>query len=251
LDKALAHEKIIVPKKVCAWHRTQNLTRAKRFKSFLGGYQCRTFRMDPTLIALTPWDIFKLALSTGVVTAIINQFVAWLRDWRKESKDIRRNARYGGLRAAIVLESFALGCAECLADQDLHDSSGGHAGKLHGKLPELGAYPADIEWKSLNPPLAGRALAIPIEIGAANRAIGFIWDVTADQDSVADICAEGAAKCGLRAWHLASNVRSYYRLPPLDINQTGWDPIELLSKTDDKYELERKARLRASAQGGS
>ena len=197
-------------------------------------------------MALLTWtDVARLALSTGIVTAVINQGAAWTRDWLKERSTSKRDARYIALRVAIVLETFALECAHVISDHNMHETSGGHAGQRHAGLPELQSYPSDLEWKALQQNLAARALSLPIEVKSAERSVAFMWDVTADQDSAMDSCSEGAARCGLLAWKLAADLRQSYGYPPLVLQRDGWDPVKLLRETDDTFTDQRELRLRA------
>jgi hypothetical protein len=160
--------------------------------------------MDPTQVTLPWFEIGKLALSAGLATAVFNQLIGWLREWRKEHDGAKRAAQYTAVRLAVILEEFVLDCANCLADQNLHESSAEHAGSLHTRLPPLRAYPDDLDWKSLNSALAARTLTLRVEISFAQKSVALMWEATADPDSVA------------HEWDLAENLRSRYGFPPFE-----------------------------------
>jgi hypothetical protein len=194
--------------------------------------------MDFNLSALSAGDVVQLALSTGVVTTIINQGVSYLREWQKDRKATNRGASYTALRLSIIMESFALACANSISQQALYHDSGGSAGSLYGKLPMLGDFPVDAEWKALNQALAARALALPIEISGANDGIASFTEMVGPDDN-AQFFGEQSSKVGLRAWKLALDMRKEYRLPALDLNEFGWEPIKILN--DEFMESKRRA----------
>ena len=85
-------------------------------------------------------------------------------------------------RVAIILEKFAVDCANVITDNDLHSGSKGVAAARHLILPTLEAFPADTDWKVIAADLMDRALSIPNELALADQAISFCWDVVGDQD---------------------------------------------------------------------
>jgi hypothetical protein len=193
--------------------------------------------MEPSPAPISWTDILKVALSTGIVAALINQGITWLRDWRKESSTIQRNATYLALRVAVILEQFAIMCADVIGDNVLYRDSDGHAGKSHGSLPPLGEYPTDADWKSVDPAFSARALALRNEIFLSDGAIAFVWEV--DHDTVQGACNEHAGKCGYRAWQLAVDLRKRYGLPEFDPKQTHWDIVPVLKESFDAAEKKR------------
>lgn len=185
----------------------------------------------PVPVVVSAWDIAKLALSAGLVTAIANNFLVWLRDSRKDSKISSREATYSSIRISVILDEFAIKCAEIISDNDMYSRSGGHAGAPHGKLPSLAEYPGDIDWKSLDPTLTARVLSIPNELSLSEGTIKFWEDV--DRETVSTACDDQAGKCGYRAWKLAEDIRRRYKLPAFDPKQTAWDVRGLLEVHHD------------------
>jgi hypothetical protein len=183
-------------------------------------------------VSIAGWDIAKLALTTGLVTALFTQMIGWFRDFRKERSEQVRSATYLALRVSVILEQFSLNCAHALDEIETHDSSGGTAGQKHRKLPTLEAFPTDLDWKSLAPRLASRVLTMQNELELAARQIRTVWDVTADEDAADEACGDAIGVSGFRAWDLAKNLRRDYRLPIFDPKETWWDAVAALEKVN-------------------
>jgi hypothetical protein len=177
--------------------------------------------METTPISL-PWiEVLKLILGTGIVAAIVTQLISWIRESRKELISSTRDARYLAIRIAVILEGFAIACAESISQYDFYKQSAGHAGKRHGVLPQLQDYPADADWKALDPALGARALTLRNELPLSDSAIEF-WE-NVDRDCVPQATSEQAGKCGYLAWALAA-----------DPKQTAWNLVALLKKHHDE-----------------
>lgn len=187
--------------------------------------------MEPTPISLAWMDILKVALSTGVAAALLNQSISWFKDWTSERKNISREGRYLALRIAVILERFSIDCAELIASYNLHDQSDGHAGKQSGSLPILPAYPSDADWKSLNPALCAKALAMRNELELSDKALDFHFEVDAFQ--LGSAFKDEAGKCGYRAWEIATELRSLYKLPSFRSKDLYWDFVETLKDNHD------------------
>jgi hypothetical protein len=179
---------------------------------------------------LTSDDIIKLSLSAlggGIVAAVINNAVTTLR----ERGTTKRAGIYAAIRVAVILESFAIECAERLSDSIADRTSGGEMGKPYTSLASLSEYPTDVEWKALNAPLAARALSFRNEVRLSEGALSEMADI--EPGEVQGECERQAGKCGYRAWQLASGLRSAYRLPPVEPHQTHWDAVTLLRQWHD------------------
>ena len=189
--------------------------------------------MDATVVSL-PWaEIFKLALSAGLTAAVFNQFAGWLRDRWKESATIRRDVVYLAARVAVILEEFAIECAEIISDNELYKQSDEIAGTWRSKLPILREYPADADWKALTPSLMMRALSFRNELPVAATYIRFWADVEPDPDTIAGACDAQAGKCGHRAWHIAAQLRRDHNLSEFDPKEVIWDILKVLKKHHD------------------
>lgn len=194
--------------------------------------------VEPTLVSLSWGEISKLAFSTGVVTAIVNQAVGWVRDWRKELTSSQRDARYLALRVAVVLESFAIACAKIISDNNTYTGGEECFGTIHDKLPPPPEYPSDVDWKSLPPELSARALSFMNEIPLSTYDIDFMYEI--EEDQVSSTCSKHAGKCGYRAWQIAVSMRKQYKLPAFDPKQFAWDLVSLLKTNHDEAFNEKR-----------
>lgn len=200
--------------------------------------------MEPTALSLTWIDVAMLVFGTGFVTTIITKVFDWLIDRRKTDRLAEQGAGYLAARIAVILEQFAIGCAERIANNELYRQSDGHAGHAHGKLPTLTEFPPEANWTVLDPVLLSRTLSIPNELILADRTIAFWWDVEPDPALLQNVCDAQAGTCGYRAWRLAAELRSRYSLPEFSPGAFSWDPIGTLKEHHDR-ELARITAERA------
>lgn len=190
-------------------------------------------------LTLNGWDIFKLALSTGVVTAIINQGISWFRDYKKDKIANSRIASYSALRLAVDLETYAIACSDAISDIELFKSSGGYAGKEHTNIPILAKFPDDIDWKMILPSESARVLTFINELVIAQKAINFCYEV--NSDCVPYECNNQMGICGYRAWLIASDLRKQYKFPAFTPEKISWD-IEKFLKTHHDLAIEKKQK---------
>lgn len=187
--------------------------------------------METTNLSLNGWDILKVAISAGIVTAIITQLLTWLRDLHKDKTTNARIASYSALRLAVELEAFSIACADAISEADLSASSGGHAGRIHTKIPNLQSFPEDIDWRTLDPSISAKVLTIRNEITVAQQSIDFWYEV--DHDCVPNACVDQLGLCGYRAWKTAVELRKRYGLPPFDPTVLSWNVEECLKRQND------------------
>ena len=76
----------------------------------------------------------------------------------------RREAASSDAQLAPVLEQFAVDCAKVISTNELHWRSGGHEGTETYELRAPPTYPADVEWRAMDPSLAATALSFPNEV---------------------------------------------------------------------------------------
>jgi len=171
-------------------------------------------------------DIVKMAVGAGIVTTLLGQCIEWLREAGADKRKTSRIARYSAVRIAVVLEQFAIHCAELISNRKLYYSTGGAAGKVDTKIPALLPYPDDVGWNALEISWVARALMLRNEIMMAQQEIDFWYDL--DWEAMPDTVDMQSGKCGYLAWRLAADLREYYRLPLYHPGETSWDAIGLL-----------------------
>jgi hypothetical protein len=184
-------------------------------------------------------DILKISGLTTILTAAAG---VGLNHFFVQRPALKRDARYLAQRLAIILEKFAVDCATSISENDMHDSSGGHAGTRHMSLPAIASFPAEADWKAIAPDLMDRVLSMPNELALASQAISFWWDVVGDEDSMQTEANEQAGECGLKAWLLAVDLRKRCGIPASTLPETAWDFVETLRKEDAAAKARRKKR---------
>lgn len=182
--------------------------------------------------AITWQDIVKLAVTTGVLTAAVNQLLVWWREQHTEQNRQRSDASYLGLRIAVILEKFAIDCVDRIGDNQMHRDSGGHAGRSYTTLPELPEYPDDLAWKSIDQDLAARALTFRNELTLSDSYLSFSWDV--EPEDAPHACSLQCGRCGHLAWEVAVEIRKRYSLPAFEPSRAGWNIDSVLKEKHDK-----------------
>lgn len=162
------------------------------------------------------WLEFLKLVGAGLTGAIATQVLAWWREARRERALTMRDARYLALRLSIILEHFAISCANVIEKNKLHWDTEGHLGSKHNIIPALPDLPNDADWKALDPELASRALAVPNELRLAAQSLSFTADVSDDEDVIYHF-DEQTGLHGGRALELAKDLRRVYSLPSFDV----------------------------------
>lgn len=189
--------------------------------------------MEPTLVALPFWELAKLALSTGLAAALATRLIDFGIDSWKLRRSARTIATPLAARLAVVLEKFAIQCADQIADNDLYHSSDGGAGRQHGILPKLGEFPPQLNWETLDPELLSRSLSLANELEIGDRMITFWEDIDRTPGLVCNACDAQAGVLGYRAWRIAKDLRTRYKLGAFTPNEFSWDRVETLKQHHD------------------
>jgi hypothetical protein len=147
-----------------------------------------------------------LAILFKQLTSLFNPLISWFREHKHEQLASTRGARYLAIRLAMMLEGFAIECADAIAAQDMHNQSERHAGAAHGALPDLPPYPDEADWKVLEPQFLARALTLRNELRLSDKMIAFWADI--DRECIPQECDQQCGKCGYMAWELAAHIAS-------------------------------------------
>jgi hypothetical protein len=171
-------------------------------------------------------DILKVAGASGVFVFLL----ACIKDYFVHRKTLKRDAMYLAARLVVVLEKFAVDCANTISDNDLYSSSGGSAGTQRFSLPTLGAFPSDADWKAIAPNLVDRVMSMPNELSLVDHKILFWWEVLADRDCMQTETNDQSGEFGFYAWELALDLRKECNLPEAGLLARSWDFVALLKK---------------------
>jgi hypothetical protein len=101
--------------------------------------------------------IIQLITAVGVgslITTILNLWWGW---WSKRSEN-KRSAAYLAIRLAVILERFAIECADVVTEQEEFEQGRGESASA---LPALEGFPSEQGWNTLDPALSARVLTFP------------------------------------------------------------------------------------------
>lgn len=180
-------------------------------------------------MALDWVDIGKVALTSGVVAAV----VTWVKEVFVHRASRKRDARYLAQRLAVILERFSIDCADVIEGNETHRSSEGYAAQPRLRVPALAEFPADTDWKAIDPKLAGRALGLPNELALSEQKIVFWLDVVPNRGCAETETNQQAGKCGYRAWKLAVDLRNKHGLEKADLVGLAWGFVGTLKEQHD------------------
>ena len=191
-----------------------------------------------------PWALGIPAL-TAVFTATLTLGGGALFARRKD----KSSARHLAMRIAVLLEGYAITCAESLSDWELHSSSGGHAGTMMNGIPDIPDYPDEDGWSALKPKLLDRALTLRNQVRIGRRSVASYAEFEIDPDDIANHEAGHLGVCGHKAWELARDLRTAYRVEPFDLTTTFWDIAPFLQRNHDRIIEERIAAQTDAIEG--
>jgi hypothetical protein len=181
-------------------------------------------------------DVLVTILGSGVVAALATAIVQFVLRKIEE----HRIRAYGALRVVVVLERYALLCAD-MVDERQRDFRGEAISSLRA-LPDFPQFPGDIDWRLLNKKQSERALTLPLEIEIANGVLAHISGEAPGDDGLSAVYMRQAGRLGWRSWLLAGEMRRTAGLPEPDRTRMAWDFPRMLST----YAKDEEARRDAS-----
>lgn len=150
-------------------------------------------------------------LFSGMVGALATQLFSWQRERRQREDD----QGYSALRIAHNLEKFASACATHVYDIRNYISSEKHVGHPHFKLPEFEAFPEDINWRLIHTDLTSAIFDLTSLVQSSTDIVQFTVAVL-DNDDALQECVDRCLHAGLKALQQAEELRTKYRLPPMN-----------------------------------
>jgi hypothetical protein len=153
--------------------------------------------------------ILPLVVGTGLLSSLATAILTLTWGWWTKRSENKRNAAYLAIRLVVILERFAIDSNALITDQTLYDQSGGEYGANAHTLPDLETFPEEQSWITLQPTLLARVLTFPNELRLSNLAVAS-W--TGSEDVIQEALNQ-CGKLGYRAWALAHDLRTQYRLP--------------------------------------
>jgi len=166
--------------------------------------------------------VVSLALGSSVVGSLITQMINLLRERRRN----RREATYLALRLATIFEKFAEDAVSMISDMANYENSGGTAGEYSGEVPVLGNLPDEREpWREIPIGLTSRVLGFEPYRRSVQAGIDSCFEMVGPDEGYPETRKQ-CVKLGRRALGIASDLRSRYRLPALEME---WDWVSTLN----------------------
>jgi hypothetical protein len=187
-------------------------------------------------------NIITLVATTGILSAVLTQFLTGIREGFMAGRTKKALAGYHALRLAVILEGYAYACATFISENNnaqLRPEE--QYPDWNAKLPDLLPYPEETEgWHAIDLKLAGRALDLRNHITGSQGMIGSTVEFCMHE--LGDILDEHGAERGQEAWTLAVDLRRKYGLAPFE---PIWDFTETLERArrgaqSARYERERE-----------
>lgn len=154
-------------------------------------------------------SIFSVVFTSALVSTIVNfAITAW-----SERRAVRKQTRFDALKAAVVLEGYAIECFNSGEKHKLAFESDGHAGELLNKVPEIPTI--QIVSGFLQPKkaaVADKLMKFPQELLQENQSIEFCWDI-AEHEMALDAALKSVSKMGIEALDIALELREIFKLP--------------------------------------
>jgi hypothetical protein len=143
--------------------------------------------------------------------------------WSKHAEN-KRSATYLAARLAVILERFAIECADVVTDQEDFERAGQGRASVHCR--GLSLSPPKQGWNTLDSALLSRVLTFPNTLRLHKLALDSLWNVSPSDFSKE--CSRDSGKLGSMAWALSRDLRARYRLQPFDASLITWDFVKIL-----------------------
>lgn len=171
-------------------------------------------------------DLAKSAVVAGVVAALVNQILVWVKEHRRDAKSLKLRQQHAALTLAVALERYALACAhgvEAMRQGLREVDAYSNASYARAEVPDL-VLPAPTDWQCLPAALVARVLALPLEIRYAEQQVDIQWDYD-DPISAAEGTIPRVGRLGWDAWNTAIALRRQQGLPDaaLNVDFSAWD----------------------------
>jgi hypothetical protein len=167
----------------------------------------------PIIEAVEPtvtWGlILKLAFTTGLSTAFLNQVIGLAKEeWQRRRGD-KKKGRVAALELVEILTAFAQEC-EARREYNEYDRSLGDNGR-YSHIPPLSKYPNDIGWETIPPVIAGALVDLRNEIKQAERKISITAEVVDPEEATVSADTQFTSLARM-ATQLAQRLRDSYGL---------------------------------------
>ena len=194
---------------------------------------------------LTLEDYFRIAMASGVVSAIVTALINWaLSTWNKSS-----DAVPSLVETANALDSYSIRCQQMLetasrAEIDCR-SAQSYEPLARVSIPDF-EFPERTPWTSLNKGTISALKGLPVLIASSRAKVRAAYIDEHDPLEALEVECGELAKLGLHAFQLATELRTAKGLP-LEEHQRAERVCvkEILANVHSQF-LEREKRIQAN-----
>lgn len=189
-----------------------------------------------------------------IVGSVLATFKDLLIDWLQQ----KRHRNYAAVRLVTMLDVFIDQCRDVAFDTGEPDFAEFDQGELAPAIiePSSPIFSDDIDWKSLDPQLAYRILAMPAHYSAAKSAIAAADHGPPDHEEYFEERQYQFAKLGLMTLSIVNDLRRTSGLEKRLTDNEEWSAERTLPTIVHQEEQKRaavkaeSARMIAEAEGG-
>lgn len=151
----------------------------------------------------TTKEIILAILGTGIVSG----FASFVIDYFRARSGRGRKKMYMCMRVAVALEEYAIRCAELVDATEAHFAQTNSP--LSTNVPDPPVYPEDIDWQSIDPGTAYKAMSFLNECQAQAVDARYVYHFEGNPFGI----AEATKNSGRKAYELANVLRRTASLP--------------------------------------
>ena len=162
---------------------------------------------------LEVWDILKIAAGSGVVAALVNSAIVWLKEGKQRKEQRHLEAEIDAIHLISKLDALAVQCANNYSE--FHDQWGSvrgtdEEGKIGCVRPELGIAPDSLS--KIDRSLACRIAWLENDVKLGGDGIRERWVEYLDLEDAMAADANLVGYFGYEALLVAKELRSKYKL---------------------------------------
>ena len=174
-------------------------------------------------VSIGGWDIAKIVLASGVVSALVSQGLQWLKESRKDAKKLRAEATLNAIGLVGILDRYIGECHRRVKEYDGDVSL--YLESNWCSPPDLDIADAKLEFFSVE--VLAKLAWLKTERGLAFDRAVFALEREAHPEGYQDHCISITGYSGYEIATVAALIRKEHRLPELS---SGWTLRERIAE---------------------
>ena len=187
----------------------------------------------------------------GIIGVIVGAIIAPAIEIWKGKKSTEQKAHYLTIHIVYLLEQFIDQCIE--ATEDIFFDDPIEPSIRCGPTPELGSFPDDVDWKSIDNELRYKILNLPSKIYTSKQYIKRASEHDSHPyDETNEKVKYETSRLGILAINIVSDLRKKYKIPQNEENPltNGFESYAYLLQIHKDIEKKLKKRGEISPEGG-